>query len=100
MIRNQSLSWRRLSSLVTVSLVTILLSTGIFVACKQKPSNNSEQFGINQNAARKNLHLVAVDPAFKVKEDFSKEGCILIFVNKREPEIRQPEFLSKTVRLD
>jgi hypothetical protein len=59
--------------------------------------NIKNKFGVDQNAIRQKLNLVAVDPAFKLKEDVGER---YIFVNKHEPDITGPEFLTKIIVLD
>ena len=72
----------------------------LYSSCGNKLKEISSKFGANQNPVRQKLHLVVVDPSYKLIEDASEEGRHFTFVNKHEPDISIPEFLLKSIQPD
>lgn len=69
-------------------------------SCNDKLQDIRKTFGTDKNIDRKDLYLVTVDPRFQLNEDPGDEGRLFIFVNKKELELKTPDFLRKIILLD
>lgn len=78
----------------------LLVLSIVFMSCNDNEESVKTKFGIEKNADRVPLHLVAVDPGTKIEEDISLEGRRFIFVNQREAGISSPAYLRKIIVLD
>jgi hypothetical protein len=82
------------------AILLVFLLSIFYSSCQDDLKQIEGKFGVGGNDVREKLHLVAVDPTFKVKEDLSVEGRRYIFVNKHEPDITKSEYLVKIILLD
>jgi len=78
----------------------LLCFTILYYSCSDNLKTARKTFGEEKNASRQALHLVSVDPAFKIIEDNSLANRRFIFINKIETELENPDFLRKSILID